>query len=216
MCERLFAIVELATPPPPPTPIPPRIGLLMEDLESFGLRLAEYPPSSSRIGTSHGGPRNLESLDLRLAEYLPWIGTSHGGLRKFWSEAGRIPRPPRLELLMEDLESLGLRSAEYPPSQLCAVYVCVETSRCILHGCRLVVPSRECCCHFLGIESLRMHGNVHEKDDLDYFLQASESFSAVHYPILSAADHIVSVSGAGDWYVSILLCCNYSEKCLKK
>ena len=94
--------------------------------------------------------------------------------------------------------------------------VCVEPRRCILRGHHLVVPLRECCCHFLGIESLRIHGDVHEKDDLDYFLQASESFSAVHYPILSAADHIVSVSGAGDWYVYILLCCNYSEKCLKE
>ena len=42
------------------------------------------------------------------------IGTSHGGLRKFGSEVGRTTPPPELELLMEDLESLGLRLVEYP------------------------------------------------------------------------------------------------------
>ena len=36
------------------------------------------------------------------------IGTSHGGLRKFGFEAGTTS-PSGLELLMKDLESLGLR-----------------------------------------------------------------------------------------------------------
>ena len=40
------------------------------------------------------------------------IGTSHGGLRKFGCEAGRTPSG--LELLIEDLESLGLRPVEHP------------------------------------------------------------------------------------------------------
>ena len=56
------------TPPPP-------LGfliLLMEDLQSLGLRLAEYPP-----------PPPKEE-----------IGTSHGGLTKFEFEADRIPTSP--------------------------------------------------------------------------------------------------------------------------
>ena len=62
----------------------------MEDLESLGLRPAEYP-----------SPR----LELLMEE-----------LEKFGFETGRIL--PGLELLMEDLESLGSRLEEYPSPRI--------------------------------------------------------------------------------------------------
>ena len=71
----------------------------------------------------------------------PPIGTSH----EVWVRGWQNPPPPthaptpELELLMEYLESLGLRLAEYPPlKKICAAYVYVETSRCIHHGYHLV------------------------------------------------------------------------------
>ena len=66
---------------------PPELELLMEDLESLGLKLVEsLPPSGLELLME-----DLESLGLRLLEYPPHIRTSHG-----------------------DLESLGLRPVEYP------------------------------------------------------------------------------------------------------
>ena len=43
------------------------------------------------------------------------IGTSHGGPRKFGSEVGQEYLPPGLELIMEDLGSLGLRLVKNTP-----------------------------------------------------------------------------------------------------
>ena len=53
-------------------------------------------------------------LHMKALNNTPYmIGTSHGGLRNFGFETSRTP--PELELLMEDLESLGLKLLEYPP-----------------------------------------------------------------------------------------------------
>ena len=50
----------------------------------------------------------------------PWIGTIHGGLSsKFGSKAAKnYPLHYLLELLMEDLESLGMRLAKYLSMEL--------------------------------------------------------------------------------------------------
>ena len=53
---------------------------------------------------------------------LAWVrrfGTSHGGLSNFKSKAAKnTPPTPRLELLMGDLASLGLRLLRIPPLEL--------------------------------------------------------------------------------------------------
>ena len=72
----------------------------MEDLESLGLRLVEYPPPHTPI-ESKLLMEDLENLGLRLVEFgfeagrkPPRISTSHGGLRKFGFEPSRIPPLP--------------------------------------------------------------------------------------------------------------------------
>ena len=68
-------------------------------------------PLFPMIGTSHGGLRKFWFGADRIPPSSS-IGTSHGGLTKFGYEASRIhvPLPPSphkgLELLMDDLESL--------------------------------------------------------------------------------------------------------------
>ena len=60
------------------------------------------------------------TLFLASQEYLPppppTIGLSHGGLSNFRSEAAKnTPAPPGLELLMENLATLGVRLPRIPP-----------------------------------------------------------------------------------------------------
>ena len=58
---------------------------------------------------------NLVSLGLRLPRIPRRIGTSHGKLSKFGSEAAKnTPLLPGLELLMEDFISLGPRLPRIP------------------------------------------------------------------------------------------------------
>ena len=120
MCERLSAMQDLsslreffahcsfwAEHPILPKATPPLSGLelLMQHLESLEVWVCGHqnpPPLLPRIGTSHGG--HSESLGLRLAEYHPSTPS------------------PGLELLMEDLESLGMRPVEYPTLETRPLY----------------------------------------------------------------------------------------------
>ena len=76
-------------PPPAPPPTSPGLKLLMEDLESLGMKPSRITPLPSRIKTSHGR------------------------LRKFRYEATK--NTPYLKLLIEDLERLGMKPSRITP-----------------------------------------------------------------------------------------------------
>ena len=111
----------------------------MEDLVTLGLRLPGIPPPP---------PQGLEllmedlvALGLRLPRILPppppGIGTCHGGLSNFGSEAAKnTPLPLVLELLMEDLVTLvmlvmatgptmqGIGSVKIFIKEICLLEIC--------------------------------------------------------------------------------------------
>ena len=106
----------------------------MEDLESLGMRPPGIHPSP-RIGTSHGGLRKSRyeaTKNTTLTKMKSWSGLETMSFRLVKNTLRmellmedleylgiRLPRPrihpPGLELLMEDLESLVIRPPRIHP-----------------------------------------------------------------------------------------------------
>ena len=120
---------------------PPRIETCGElqhcgELAIYGKATVSYLVSTHILCER---PSVMQEL-ARLREFF-----AHFGRTPYSAQGNPSPSQPGLELLMEDFKKFGAEAGRIAPplpkktSRLCAVYVCVETSRCIAHGYHLVV-----------------------------------------------------------------------------